>query len=662
MSRSRIILFSALILGWLLPKALPAGDCGESYRCQEALVKFSRRLGPADIERLLESHGASVLRRFPLTRLHLISFPATRETREWIAAFRQEPGVLVAETNDYVSAQALPDDPSFNLLWGLNNTGQTGGLAGADIAVEQVWDSFQDGSGVVVAVIDTGVDHLHPDLAANMWVNAGEIPANGIDDDGNGFIDDIHGYDFVNNDGDPMDDHQHGTHVAGILGAVGNNGVGVAGVAWSAKIMALKFLDESAGGSASGGVLAIEYALANGAKILNNSWGSSSFNKALESAILEADSQGALVFAAAGNQGRDIDSSPFYPAGHDLPNIVSVASIDDADELSSFSNFGLRNVDFGAPGGEVFSTKPANAYGYISGTSMASPHAAGAAALLWTQFPGLSHRQIRNLILQGVAPRSYLAGKTVMGGLLDVGNSLAIALDPSNQIPEANAGADQSLELGQIVSLNGSANDGDGDFPLSFDWELSVPPGSRSRLDSFFSQSPTFVPDMEGEYIATLVVSDSASDSIPDTVTVTVAGGSLPLPEVLIRAHFRGTNGLRQDLGAGSPAPIGTVVSLDGSESSSLFPDPLLFEWELVAKPDGSTALLSSTDKSGSSLNPDQPGTYTVRLRVEDGYNENFAELSFTALEPSGPADPDPPDPAGPASAGGGGCGLQAQR
>ncbi|HKX12259.1 MAG TPA: S8 family serine peptidase [bacterium] len=662
-SQSKIKLFFLLSLvpAWLASAPLLADECGANYRCQEALVKFSRRLGPADIDRLLAENHATVVRRFPLTRLYLLSFPETYETSGWITAFRKQPGVLVAEANDYVWAQALPDDPSFNLLWGLKNSGQTGGLTGTDIGIEGVWDSLHDGNGVVVAVIDTGVDHQHPDLAANMWVNSGEIPANGIDDDGNGFVDDIHGYDFANNDGDPMDDHQHGTHVAGILGAVGNNGVGVSGVVWTAKIMALKFLNENAGGSAGDAVLAMEYAMANGAVILNNSWGSNSFNAALQNAILEADSQGVLFFAAAGNQGRDIDASPFYPASYDLPNIVSVASIDDGDELSSFSNFGALDVDLGAPGGEIFSTKPGNTYGYISGTSMATPYVAGVAALLWSEFPGLSHRQIRNLILQGVEPKAYLAGQTVMGGLLNADNSLAFALDPSNQVPEANAGSDRSLELGQAVVLNGAGSDGDGDFPLSFDWELIVPSGSRSRLDSYFSQNPSFVPDREGDYIATLVVSDSLSDSIPDTVTVTVAGGSLPLPEVLIRAFYR-ERGVRRDLSAGAPAPAGVAVELDGGESSSLFPDPLLFQWEVVAKPEGSQATLSSSDRTTSSLIPDRPGTYTVRLRVEDGYQENFAELSFATTEAAGPSDPNPLNPASPTSPGGGGCSFQVYR
>jgi subtilisin family serine protease len=658
MNRRLNILFWTLLLSLLSPAALKAGECGRTYRCQEALVKFSRHLKATDIERLLKENHGVVVRRFPRTRLYQVAFPEQYETAGWLAAFRDQAGVLLAEPNDLVSAQALPNDPQFNLLWGLKNAGQTGGLAGTDIAIENVWDTFQDGSGVIVAVIDTGVDYEHPDLAANMWVNPGEIAGNGIDDEGNGFIDDIHGYDFSNNDNDPMDDHQHGTHVAGILGAVGNNGVGVTGVAWQAKIMAVKFLNDSANGTVADAISCIEYAVANGAVILNNSWGSSAFNAALQSAILEADAQGALFFAAAGNQGRNIDVNPFYPAGLDVPNILSITSIDDENDLSSFSNFGAIDVDLAAPGGDVYSTKPNNTYGYISGTSMATPYTAGAAALLWSQFPSLSHRQVRNLVFQGVEPRNYLAANTAMGGIVNVANSLAIALDPSNQIPAANAGSDRSLELGTAVTLNGSASDGDGDFPLSFEWELTVPPGSRSRLDDFSSQNPTFVPDLEGEYIASLVVSDSASDSVPDSATVTVAGGILPLPTVILQAEFRKDGGGNQDLSAGAPAPLGAKITLNGKGSSSLLPEELLFEWEIVAKPSASLVALSSTDKSLVSLEPDLAGTYTVRLTVEDGYNENFGEISFAVVEPSTPSAPAGPNTPQAPAASAGGCSI----
>jgi len=626
---------------------------------QEALLKFSKRLGPAEIQDLLQAEGATVLRYFPLTRIYHVTLPPGVEVPRRLQALRERPGVLMAVPNQRVSAQALPNDPQFGLQWALKNSGQGGGTVGNDIGIESVWDEFQDTGAIVVAVIDTGVDFEHPDLAANMWVNPGEIPDNQVDDDGNGYVDDVHGYDFVNSDGEPMDDNSHGTHVAGILGAVGDNAVGVSGVAWQAKIMALKFLDEGATGTTSGAIPAIEYALAKGAKILVNSWGDSNFNPALFDAILAADAQGALFFAAAGNQGRDTDEDPFYPAGYDSPNVVSLASIDADDRLSSFSNFGRLSVDLAAPGGEILSTKPNGTYGYISGTSMATPCAAGAAAVLWSRFPDLSHRQARNLLLQGAAPRAYLQNKTLMGATLDVSGALGVARDDENQAPIANAGPDQTLELGSRITLQGVATDPDGDQPLIYEWELSVPPGSLSRLDSSFVSQPSFVPDREGEYLATLWVADSLSEAVPDSAKITIAGGVLPPPVPLLKAKYRFEGDLSPVPSEGG-VPAGAVVTVDALESQSLFPENFLYEWTLIEKPSGSAAQLSSASNAVVQFTADAAGVYTVRLHLEDGYNENHAELSLSALatKESAPPPPAPPqDKAAPLAAGG--CSLR---
>lgn len=649
-------------LGLLVASASPGfGSEGEGTAVgQEALLKFSKRLSPAEVQSLLQAEGATVLHYFPLTRIYHVALPLGAEVPRRLKALRERPGVLIAVPNQRVSAQALPDDPQFGLQWALKNSGQGGGAVGNDIGIETVWDEFQDTGSIVVAVIDTGVDFEHPDLAANMWINPGEIPDNQIDDDNNGFVDDVHGYDFVNDDGEPMDDNSHGTHVAGILGAVGDNAVGVSGVAWQAKIMALKFLDEGATGTTSGAIPAIEYALAQGAKILVNSWGDSNFNPALFDAILAADSQGALFFAAAGNQGRDTDEEPFYPAGYDAPNVVSLASIDADNSLSSFSNFGRLSVDLAAPGGEILSTKPNGTYGYISGTSMATPCAAGAAAVLWSRFPDLSHRQARNLLLQGAAPRAYLENKTLMGATLDVSGALAVARDDENQAPIANAGPDQTLELGSRIMLQGGATDPDGDQPLIYEWELGVPPGSLSRLDSPFVPRPSFVPDREGDYVATLHVADSLSEAIPDSATITIAGGVLPPPVPVLKAKYRfegNSNAVSSDGGV----PAGAVVTVDALDSQSLFPENFLYEWTLIEKPSGSAAQLSSASNAVVQFTADSAGGYTLRLHLEDGYNENHAELSLSALAAEAPAPqppaPAPQDPAAPPGAGG--CSLR---
>lgn len=634
------------------------GELGKAFPEQEALVKFSKRLNYTEIQSLISEAGAEILRYFPLTRIYHLSFSPGVDVSSRIQTLRQRPGVLMAEPNLPVSAQALPNDPQFGLQWALHNAGQGGGVLGNDIGIEDVWDEFQDTGNIVVAIIDTGVDFEHPDLAPNMWVNAGEVPDNQVDDDHNGYVDDIHGYDFVNDDGEPMDDNVHGTHVAGILGAVGNNAIGVSGVAWQAKIMALKFLNAGAGGSTSDAIPAIEYALANGAKILVNSWGDSNYNPALFSAIRAADAAGALFFAAAGNQGRDNDDDPFYPAGYDSPNVVSLGSIDANDSLSSFSNFGRLSVDFAAPGGEILSTKPNGTFGYISGTSMSTPYAAGAAAVLWSRFPELSHRQARNILLQGSAPRTYLQGKTLMGGVLDVAGALAVARDDQNQAPLANAGPDQTLELGARISLQGSASDPDGDTPLIYEWELIVPPGSLSRLDSSFVLQPSFVPDREGIYQATLRVVDSHSEAVPDSATITIDGGVLPPPVPILKAQAF-IDGRPQALSPEGRVPVGAFVTVDAGDSETLFPENLLFDWALIEKPSGSQVQLSKTDAALTKILADLPGIYTLRVELEDGYNENHAEISFTAFEESSGAPPSEPPPSAGSPAAAGGCSLQ---
>ena len=267
-----------------------------------------------------------------------------------LAAYRAvNPFVLSVEPDRYLHAQVTPNDPGFSSLWGLNNTGQTGGTADADIDAPEAWDLTTGSSSVIVAVLDTGVDYNHPDLAANMWTNSAEAQGQpGIDDDGNGFIDDIHGYDFVNNDGDPMDDHYHGTHVAGTIAAVANNGIGIAGVSRNARIMALKFLDSSGNGTISNAIRALNYAVVMGATISNNSYGGSSSDDAdplFGEAIQNAATFGHIFVAGAGNSGTDNDVAGFYPANFDADNIVSVAATDDNDQVASFSNYGRTSVD-----------------------------------------------------------------------------------------------------------------------------------------------------------------------------------------------------------------------------------------------------------------------------------------------------------------------------
>jgi VCBS repeat-containing protein len=349
-----------------------------------------------------------------------------------LAAYKSHPSVEYAQEDFrvHLAGPVIPNDPQFPSLWGMNNTGQTGGTPDADIDAPEAWAVTTGSSNTVIAVIDTGVDYNHADLRANMWVNPGEIPGNGIDDDGNGFRDDIYGADFVNNDGDPMDDHFHGTHVAGTLGAVGNNGIGVAGVNWTGRIMALKFLDAFGYGYTSGAIAALNYAVANGATISNNSWGGGPFDQGLYDAINAAGNAGHIFVAAAGNDGSNNDTFPFYPAGFNLPNIISVAATDHNDALASFSNYGSTSVDLAAPGVNVLSTTPGNTYGTYSGTSMATPHVTGVVALIRSQHPTWTNTQIKDQVLSSVDPLPSLAGKTVTGGRLNAATAVGVDFGP----------------------------------------------------------------------------------------------------------------------------------------------------------------------------------------------------------------------------------------
>src|SRR5262249_25048039 len=258
---------------------------------------------------------------------------------------------------DYiVSAQVIPNDPSFSSQWGLNNTGQTGGGADADIDAPEARDVATRRGNNLVAIIDTGMDLTHPDLRHNLSNKPGEIAGDGIDNDHNGFIDDVHGWNFVSNNNNPNDDNGHGSHVAGIIGAEGNNGIGVTGVNWHVKIMPVKFLDANGSGSLSNAVLALNYAVNNGAKISNNRWGGGGYSQPMFDPTNTPRAPGHIFVAAAGNASSNNDTTANYPSNYNLDNVVAVASTTSTDGLSSFSNYGANTVELGAPGSSIYST------------------------------------------------------------------------------------------------------------------------------------------------------------------------------------------------------------------------------------------------------------------------------------------------------------------
>jgi subtilisin family serine protease len=427
------------------PQALPAPPANAQARivaheqaADELLVKFRSGTSDAQAEAVAREHGASGTRRFraPRKAAHAaigrwwhVKLAPGQSANQAMERLARHPLVEAVEPNYVVRALVTPNDPRFGELWGLQNIGQTGGTNDADVDAPEAWDTVTGSSSVVTAVIDTGVDYTHPDLAANMWTNPGEIPGNGIDDDGNGYVDDVHGYDFYHNDGDPFDDHGHGTHVAGTIAAVGDNGVGVVGVSWAARIMAVKFLGPDGSGLLSGAISAVLYAADMGARVMNNSWGGGGFSQALEDAITAALEVDALFVAAAGNSASNNDAFPHYPSNYDVANVLAVAAIDHFDAKASFSSYGAATVHLGAPGVNILSSVPASGaaccadpsgYRLSSGTSMATPHVSGAATLLLAQDPSRTAVGLKNLLMATVDPVPALAGITVTGGRLNI--------------------------------------------------------------------------------------------------------------------------------------------------------------------------------------------------------------------------------------------------
>ena len=339
-----------------------------------------------------------------------------------------------ADLGDMQKASSVyPNDPGFHYEWGMQNTGQAPfyGTAGADIDATSAWGVTTGSTGVTVAVVDTGVDYTHPDLAANIWHNSGET-VNGIDDDGNGYIDDIRGWNFVSKSNDPMDDNGHGTHCAGTIAAVGNNGIGIAGVNWNSKIIPLKFLDSKGSGYVSDAISAILYANKMGASVISNSWSGTGYSQSLKDAI---DASSAIVICAAGNSAKNSDVTPQYPAAYSSNNIISVAATNYNDNLASFSNYGVKSVDLAAPGVSIYSTTISGGYKYLSGTSMATPYVSGVAALIKTQSPTISSSQIKSKIIDNCDVLSSLSGKLVTGGRLNAAKAMGQSTSTPTPIP-----------------------------------------------------------------------------------------------------------------------------------------------------------------------------------------------------------------------------------
>ena len=449
--------------------------------------------------------------------------------KEAIAKLAKHPAVEYVEPDYQVQALGIPDDSRFDELWGLNNTGQTGGTADADIDAPEAWDITVGSRDVIVGVIDTGVDYTHPDLAANAWQNPGEIAGDGIDNDDNGYIDDVYGINAITGTGDPMDDQGHGTHVSGTIGATGNDALGVAGVNHEVSIVGCKFLSASGSGSTSDAIECIDYMVAlkdagHNVRVTNNSWGGGGFSQALSDAITASENADILFVAAAGNSAVDNDQNPHYPSSYEQDSVLAIASTTHTDAMSSFSQWGVTSVDMGAPGSDILSTVPGGGYSSYSGTSMATPHIAGAAALVLSINPTLSAIELKNLLMQSGDDNADLADKTVSGERLNV-NQAVIDADPEPGFRVSARPGNQEITAGDTATYEFS-------FSSVADWQGSIDLSLTSPIagatlsaevampgDTVTLTVPTTTETQWGDYSFTL---DATSGELSDQETVSL--------------------------------------------------------------------------------------------------------------------------------------------
>ena len=452
-----------------------------------------------------------------------------------IQRLEENPMVEYAEPN-FIYRTHSTDDPRLSDLWGLNNTGSNDpsrrpGVEGADIDAFKAWELERGNREIKVAVIDTGIDYNHPDLKENIWTNEAELNGEeGVDDDGNGFVDDIHGWDFAYGDNDPMDGHSHGTHCAGTIGAVHNNGIGVAGVMAEVSMVAVKFLTDRGSGSTINAIKAIDYASGLDVDIMSNSWGGGGFSQALKESIERASAKGIVFTAAAGNSSTNNDQRPHYPSNYQVPNVVSVASHTAQDTLSNFSCYGRTTVHVAAPGSKILSTVKNGGYSVFSGTSMATPHVSGAIGLLIAKEGRLDHVALRERVMATSTPIQSYRRKTIGGGRLNAYNLLTDTRPERNE-PDPSAwervDLDEAFETEhpyghrQNVSKTYSFPGAKFvrvvvekyDLEAGYDF-LSVENGSRNTIDRISGEGTEYKTDyVEGDQIVVKFTSDSSVNS-----------------------------------------------------------------------------------------------------------------------------------------------------
>lgn len=611
-----------------------SGEKGKGYVPGEVLVKYVSAGGLATSEEPDLGRGTTTVRRFSRFGVRQVRLPSGMTVREARQVFSQDPRVAYVEPNYYRHVDAMPNDTFFGRLWGLHNTGQavrgTAGSNDADVDGPEAWD-IQTGDGaIVVAVLDTGLDWDHEDLAANIWANADEVE-NGADSDGNGFTDDVRGWDFVNDDNDPDDDNSgsfHGTHVAGTIGAVGDNGTGVVGVNWSVSLMPLKTLDFEGNGTVAEEILAIDYAVSNGAHVINASFSGEEYSQIEYDAISDAGDAGILFVAAAGNRGDGSFSSGWnndgagqavYPASHDLDNIIAVAATDPDDLLADFSNYGPTSVDVAAPGVDIYSTEPGDAYQYKSGTSMATPHVSGLAALLVAD--GVGFAQLKDRVLNGVDVISSLSGDVLMAGRINAHSSLNPPAEPT-----APAGLSVTVDSESAISLAWSDESG---TESGFKIERKADGGVYAHVGSVGTDAEAYtdrgVLDGTG-YSYRVRAFNAGGDSDPSNE----AGGTTPLSSPTgLQAEATSTSRVELSWSDTSGTESGYEVERKTGASGT---------YRQIASVGANRVDWADTDLSAST-------TYTYRIRAYNGTGVSAYSGESTARTP---------EPSG--GGGGGGC------
>lgn len=509
MTNNIIVGFLLVLFSFSIPKAAVSSQSGTKIQSRyvegEILVKFKADLGPFEdrdqiVQDVLQARDvrSESLYQTDSRILRLIRFDDSLSVEEAVSRAQADPRVELAEPNYlYETKETTPNDEWFPQQWGMFKRLCTSCEGSFDIDTQRAWDITTGSDDVVVAVIDTGIELAHPDLAPNAWVNPQDFPGNNQDDDGNGYIDDVNGWNFANDNNavyKDFDTDVHGTHVAGIIGAAGNNQIGVAGVAWHVKLMSLKFIGKKNGkGSLSDAIKSIEYVIdqkTRGVNVLaiNASWGGPGASNLLRDAVVKAGEAGILFVCAAGNETVDVDANPSYPVAYssDIPTLISVAATMPWGVLAGFSNYGHRSVSVGAPGWDIVSTQAGAWYIYLSGTSMATPHVTGIAALLWAHEPLLTPAQVKQRIIATVEPNYSFASRSVSAGQANAYNAL------TNRMPTVSKPLISELTVNKkkiiidglgfvngssVIEVNGAAVS-----VTEYDESYLIPSGAVTRL------------------------------------------------------------------------------------------------------------------------------------------------------------------------------------